>query len=144
MRAKDMMETTVLTVDENMDALSCARTMAERRRGYALLLRSGTTIAGIVTEWDFLEKLVASGREPARVPVREIASPEVHSCTPETPVDEVVDRMSKQGIRRVIVLSGGKAVGIITAKTVLAKFRPYVDQLSTEIAGYRTDPTPLG
>jgi len=144
MRAKDMMETTVLTVDENLDALSCARTMAERRKGYALLVRGGSTISGIVTEWDFLEKLVALGKDPTHVSVRDLASGQVHSCAPETPVDEVVDRMSREGIRRVIVMSGGRAVGIITAKTVLAKFRPYVDQISSEIAGYRADPTPLG
>jgi len=144
MRAKDMMETTVLTIDEETDALGCARTMAEHRKGYALLMRGGTTITGIVTEWDFLEKLVALGRDPARVRVREIASSTVQSCAPEAPVDEVVDRMAREGIRRVIVLAQGRAVGIITAKNVLAKFRPYVDQLSSEIAGYRTDPTPLG
>jgi CBS domain-containing protein len=144
MRAKDMMETTVLTVDEDVDALSCARLMAERRKGYALLLRGGATISGIVTEWDFLEKLVATGRDPTGVHVREIASSAVHSCAPDAPADEVVDRMSKEGIRRVIVMSGGRAVGIITAKNVLAIFRPYIDQLSSEIAGYRSDPTPLG
>jgi len=144
MRAKDMMETAVLTVDEDLDALSCARTMAERRKGYALLLHGGSSISGIITEWDFLEKLVAHGRDPAAVHVREIASPTVHSCAPDAPADEVVDRMSKEGIRRVIVMSGGRPVGIITAKNVLAMFRPYIDQLSSEIAGYHSDPTPLG
>jgi len=144
MRAKDMMETTVLTVDEDVDALSCARTMAERRKGYALLTRGGMAITGIVTEWDLLEKLVAAGKDPRSTRIREIASPTVHSCTPEAPVDEVVDRMAREGIRRVIVMSGGRPVGIITARNVLATFRPYIDQLTSEIAGYRTDPTPLG
>jgi CBS domain-containing protein len=42
--AKDIMEKTVLTVDEAVDALTCARTMAQQRKGYAVLVRGAGTI----------------------------------------------------------------------------------------------------
>ena len=60
--AKDIMDPDVLTVDEAADALTCARAMAARHKGYAVLTRQGG-IAGIVTEWDFLAKVVAEQRD---------------------------------------------------------------------------------
>jgi len=52
--------------------------------------------------------------------------------------------MATSGIRRVPVRSGGRVVGIITSRDVLAMFRQYVDKLSSEIAGYHSDPNPMG
>jgi len=137
------MESPVLTVEAGTDARTCARTMAERRKGYAVLLKDGH-IAGIVTEWDFVEKIVAVDADAAHVTVESIATATVQSCAPDTPTDEVVGRMAKEGIRRMIVRTGDQVLGIITARTVLANFRQYVDQLSSEIAAYHSDPNPLG
>ncbi|HTW39513.1 MAG TPA: CBS domain-containing protein [Thermoplasmata archaeon] len=142
--AKDIMEKSVLTVDEGVDALTCARTMADQHKGYAVLVRGGGTLSGIVTEWDFLAKVVAAGRDASQIRVREIATAEVDSCPPDTATDEVVATMSERGIRRMIVRSGDQVLGIITARTVLRMFREYVDKVSSEIAGYQAPPTGLG
>jgi CBS domain-containing protein len=142
--AKDIMETPVLTVDEGVDALACARTMAQQHKGYAVLIRPPGTIAGIVTEWDYLSKIVAPGADPARVPVRDIATAVVDSCAPNTPTDVVVATMAEKGIRRMVVRSGDQVLGIITSRTVLRMFREYVDKVSAEIAGYQAQTTPLG
>ncbi len=142
--AKDIMERAVLTVDEGLDALSCARTMADQHKGYAVLVRSPGTIAGIVTEWDYLAKVVAPGLDASKLKVREIATAVVDSCPPDTPTDQVVAMMAEKGIRRMIVRSGDQVLGIITSRTVLRMFREYVDKVSSEIAGYQTNATPLG
>jgi CBS domain-containing protein len=143
MRAKDVMETPVLSVDAATDSLSCARTMVARHKGYSVVVHAGH-VAGIVTEWDYLEKVVAAGRDPTKVTAGEIATPKVHSCAPDAPVDEVVSQMAREGIRRMIVLSGDQLLGIITARAVLANFRQYVDRLSTDIAAHHSDPVTLG
>jgi CBS domain-containing protein len=142
--AKDIMEKVVLTVDEGADALTCARTMAAQHKGYAVLTRPAGTIAGIVTEWDYLSKVVAPGLDPARVPVREIATAVVDSCAPDTPTDVVVTTMAEKGVRRMVVRTGDQVLGIITARTVLRMFREYVDKVSSEIAGFESNATPLG
>jgi CBS domain-containing protein len=144
MRARDVMESPVLTVSADTDALSCARTMVERRKGYAVILDAGGHVAGIVTEWDFLEKVLAAAVDPARVAVGSIGSAKVQSCAPDAPVDEVVGTMAREGIRRMIVRTGDEVLGIITARTVLANFRQYVDRLSSDIAAYHSDPPVLG
>jgi signal-transduction protein with cAMP-binding, CBS, and nucleotidyltransferase domain len=145
LRAEDIMDTSFVTVDGESDALSCAQTMVERRKGYAVVTRGGPTkMAGIVTEWDFLQRIVAPGVDAARTRVLDIATSEVHACAPETPTDEVVTRMASLGIRRMVVQKGEEVVGVITARNVLTIFRQYVDRLSSEIAGYQSNQTPLG
>ncbi len=142
--ARDIMEKAVLTVDESTDALTCARTMAEQHKGYAVLVRPPAMLSGIVTEWDYLAKVVAPGRDASKIGVREIASTSVDSCPPETPTDVVVATMAEKGIRRMVVRSGDQVLGIITSRTVLRMFREYVDKVSSEIAGYQTTPSTLG
>jgi CBS domain-containing protein len=142
--ARDIMDPQVLTVESSADALSCARTMASMRKGYAVVLRPGGSVAGIVTEWDFLEKVLAEGRDPSKVIIGDIASPLLQTCTPETPAEDVVETMATAGIRRMPVRSGESVVGMITSRDVLAMFRQYVDKLSSQIAGYHSDPNPLG
>jgi signal-transduction protein with cAMP-binding, CBS, and nucleotidyltransferase domain len=143
--AKNIMDASILTVDDETDALTCARAMVAQRKGYAIVTHGGPkTVAGIVTEWDFLEKVVAAAADPSRIPIRDLASPDPQSCTPETPTDEVVTTMAKLGIRRMVVRSGDQVVGIITTRNILVSFRQYIDKLSSEIAGYQSPSTPLG
>ncbi|MFZ1023545.1 MAG: CBS domain-containing protein [Thermoplasmata archaeon] len=136
LRAKDIMESPVLSVDENTDALKCAQTMVEHHKGYAVVLRDGKTLVGILTEWDFLEKIIAPAVDPRTIRVQALATQSIHSCAPDTPTDEVVAKMASLGIRRMIVRSGDQVVGIITSRTILSHFREYIDKISAEIASY--------
>ncbi|HKN06674.1 MAG TPA: CBS domain-containing protein [Thermoplasmata archaeon] len=143
--AKNIMDAAILTVDEETDALTCARAMVAQRKGYAIVTHGGPkTVAGIVTEWDFLEKIVAAGADPSRLLVKQLSSPNPQSCSPDTPTDEVVTTMVKLGIRRMVVRSGDQVLGIITTKNILASFRQYIDKLSSEIAGYQSPSNALG
>jgi signal-transduction protein with cAMP-binding, CBS, and nucleotidyltransferase domain len=143
--AKDIMDPSFLTVDEELVAQECAQRMVERRKGYAVVTRQGTTkTAGIVTEWDFLEKIVAPGIDPTQRRVKDLASTNLRTCAPDTPTDEVVNTMSTLGIRRMIVRTDDQVVGVITAKNVIASFRQYIDKLTNEIASFQSTQTPLG
>jgi CBS domain-containing protein len=145
LQAKDIMDRNLLAVDEEADALTAARKMVVARKGYAVLTRGEkATIAGIVTEWDFLEKIVATGVPPGSVRVREIGSAIVHSCLPETPTDEVVAKMAELGVRRVVVRSGDQLVGVVTSRQLIGVFRQYIDKLTSQIAGYQAGANPPG
>ncbi|HTP53425.1 MAG TPA: CBS domain-containing protein [Thermoplasmata archaeon] len=138
--AKDIMETDLLALDEELDVLRCARQMVAVRKGYAMATRGGPgRISGIVTEWDFLEKIVAPGVDPATVPLKQIASPVVRSCAPDTPMDEVATQMADLGIRRMVVRSGDQVVGVISSRHLIARFRQYIDRMSAEIAGGQSE-----
>ncbi len=136
--AKDLMDREVLVLDEATDVLSAAATMVQRRKGYVILTRHpGREPVGIVTEWDLLEKVLAPGRSPREVRLKDIASTHLQECGPETPTDEVVARMADLGVRRIVVRSGDQVLGVITSRSVLANFRKYVDRVSAGIAGFQ-------
>jgi signal-transduction protein with cAMP-binding, CBS, and nucleotidyltransferase domain len=135
-KAREIMHTNVLTVDPATTAFECARRMAERHEGYAVLLRDGR-LEGIVTEWDFLAKVIARGVDPSTTPVASLASTPVAFCDVEAPTDQVVERMAREGIRRMVVTQGGNVVGMITSKDVIKAFKPYIDKISADISRFQ-------
>jgi signal-transduction protein with cAMP-binding, CBS, and nucleotidyltransferase domain len=130
------MHTPVLTVDPSITAFDCAQQMTEAHKGYAVLVKEGR-LEGIVTEWDFLAKVIARGLDPKATPVASLASTPVSCTDADTPTDEVVQRMAREGIRRIVVTQGGVVVGMITSKDVLQAFKPYIDKLSEDISGFQ-------
>ncbi len=130
------MQADVLTADPAMSVFDCARRMVDAHQGYTILLTDGR-MQGIVTEWDFLAKVVARGADPSKTPVGSLASSPVASCDVETPTHEVVERMAREGIRRMVVTQGGRVVGMITVRDVIRAFKPYVDRISADISGFQ-------
>ena len=132
-KAREIMHTDLMTADPATTAFVCAQRMVEARHGYVVLLHDGR-LEGIVTEWDFLAKVVARGTDPATIPISSLASAPVHTCDADTPTDQVVQRMAQEGIRRMVVTQGGHVVGMITAKEVIKVFKPYIDKISADIS----------
>jgi len=143
--AKNIMDAAILAMDDETDALTCATAMVAQHKGYAIVTHGDSkTVTGIVTEWDFIEKVLVKGKDPASTRLKELASSNLQSCSPDTPTDEVVTTMARLGVRRLVVRSGEQVLGVITTRNILATFRQYIDKLSAEIAGYQSSLTPLG
>ncbi|HEV2316641.1 MAG TPA: CBS domain-containing protein [Thermoplasmata archaeon] len=130
---RDLMATEFPTFPAHEDARSCLEELVRRREGYALVVEDGRTVA-IVTEWDFIEKVLARGRDPSKITIGEIASRPVKSVALSSPTMDVVEEMQRQGIRRMVVVDGDRTVGVVTMKRIFEAFRKYVDQVSSDIA----------
>ena len=135
------MDPTVLTVDIQNDVLSCVRLMVDHGQGYAVIAGGDHPISGIVTEHDILEKVVALEQDPSKIQVGAIASHPVLTCRPDLPMDEVAAMMAEHRIRRIVVAEGEHVIGIITARSVLAMFRQFVDDIATEASAGTPSPT---
>src|SRR2546426_5275962 len=59
--AKDVVEKDFLSVPRDTNALDAARQMKAKRHGFAIIASSSASPEGIVTEWDYLSKIVAEG-----------------------------------------------------------------------------------
>lgn len=136
--AKDILETSLLSVPPGTYALEAARMMRAQRHGFAIVVSPEGKPMGIVTEWDFVSRLVAEDRDPEAVRVEEIMSRDLVSVEPNAAFDMVAQLMTKQGTRRVLVVKDGKVLGVIEAKTILARMKDYVDRLSAQIARAQT------
>ena len=132
--AKDIVESEFISLPRDTTCLEAARAMKAKKHGYVIVASSAGTPEGIVTEWDFLAKVVAEGRDPARVRLEEIMTSELVSVDSKTGLDQVAQLMTRKGIRRVLVLEDHRVLGIITAATMLSRMKEYVDKISSQIA----------
>lgn len=139
LHARDLMVSDFLTVDATLSVRATADQMVEHHRGYVLVRKDGRPW-GIATEWDFISKVLASGRDPSAVPVGDIATAPLVSMDADTPTDELVASMAAQGVRRILLTSQGTVVGVVTSKEVIRAFQQYVDQISRDIARLHLPP----
>ncbi len=137
LQAKDIMTRDVITVDENNSVHDLAKILAEKKISGVPVLDSQGKIIGIVTESDlidqtkkvhiptvmrlfdsfvFLEspdRMEKDLKKMAASTVKDIASPEVVSVSPDTPLDEVATLMSEKKVHTLPVLDDDSLVGII-------------------------------
>jgi CBS domain-containing protein len=99
-----------------------------------VIIASGGSPEGIVTEWDFLAKIMAEGKDPAGVKLGDIMTSNLVSVDGNEGIDQVAQIMTQKGIRRVLVISDHKVLGVITAKTMLSRLKEYIDKVSSQIA----------
>jgi len=131
--AKDIVEKDFLSLPRSTSALEAARQMKARSNGF-VIIASGSGPEGIVTEWDFLAKIMADGKDPAGVKLADIMTSSLVSVDANEGIDQVAQIMTQKGIRRVLVISDHKVLGVITAKTMLARLKEYIDRVSSQIA----------
>jgi CBS domain-containing protein len=72
-------------------------------------------VVGIVTDRDLCMAVVAAGRSPQEVKVKECMNGKVITCHPDDDVSKVADMMAENQIRRVpVVDDDGGIVGIVS------------------------------
>ncbi len=138
--AKELADRDFIRMPREASILEAAREMKERKKGYVLVVSEDGSPFGIATEWDFLSKVLAGGRDPASTNLSEIISTELVTVRAGDTFEEVAHLMVEKGIRRVVVLDDGKVMGIITAKIILSKLKEYVDKISSQIAKMQSPP----
>ena len=132
--AKDIVEKDFLSLSRNTSALEAARHMKAKGHGFVIIASSGGVPEGIVTEWDFLAKIMAEGKDPVGVKLGDIMTGSPVSVDGNEGIDQVAQIMTQKGIRRVLVISDHKVLGVITAKTMLSRLKEYIDKVSSQIA----------
>jgi len=109
---KDLMTKDVLTIDANKTVIEAAVLMSQNEVGDLVVMENNTPV-GIITERDFVRRVLAVGKS-ANTRVSEVMSTPLKVIDPEAPIKEAARRMVNKGIRRLAVIKDNKLVGIIT------------------------------
>lgn len=88
-----------------------ARHMRDEAIGDVLVV-DGDALRGVVTDRDIVVRGLAAGLD-GQTPLGEVCSPEVVAVHPDDSVDDVIRLMADRAIRRVPVVEGERAVGIV-------------------------------
>jgi CBS domain-containing protein len=111
MTAKDIMTPDVITVSPTMTVRNLASTLIKNQISGAPVVGKNGKIIGVVSEADIVAK---KGKD-----VRSIMSKNVVGVGEETPVEEIARLMSVHKIKRLPVMRGEEAVGIVSRADIV-------------------------
>jgi CBS domain-containing protein len=104
---------TVHSIDAEASVFEAVQRMVEANIGSLLVTERGT-IAGIVTERDYLRRVTLEGRTDRETAVREIMSKPLVAVTLDTTVDECMALMTDRRVRHLPVVDEGAVVGLVS------------------------------
>ena len=119
-QVRDIMNKHVITISKEKTCLDAASLLQEKDISF-LVVTEGQNPVGIITESDFVRKLAVKNRLASEVLVSEIMSPKFRWVEPTTLIEDAVQKMLNNNIRRLLVLESEKLVGVIT-QTDLASY----------------------
>lgn len=119
-RAKEVMEKKVISIDGMATAREAAATM-RKEKVYSLLVkkRNADDAWGVVVVHDFIKGVILPGRSPSQVHVYEIMSKPVITVPADMDIRYVARLLFKAGIRRAPVMDGEEIVGMISLSSLV-------------------------
>ncbi len=108
----------MVVVASNFKVSDAAKVMTESKVDSILVFEDDDVI-GIVTQKDILSDVVAKGKDPTKVTIKEIMHKPIISINKDTKVREAIALMSRHDIRRLIVRNEKRPIGIISQKMIV-------------------------
>ena len=136
--AKDILEKNFISLSVTTSALEAARLMKSRHHGFVVVVGETGRPVGIVTEWDYMAKVVSEGKDASKLKLGDLMSTDIVWVKPDVDMDSLAQLMAEKGIRRILVIDQGRVIGVVTARVVLTRLREYIDRISSEIARLQT------
>jgi CBS domain-containing protein len=125
----------VVTIRPSDSVEALSRLLRERRIGAVVVSDDGITIDGVVSERDVAYSLCIHKTELSSLPVSEIMTRNVITCSPDDDVAKDASAMHGHRIRHIPVVDGNRACGMVSIRDLL---NVRVDQLQEEAAMLRT------
>ena len=119
-QVRDIMQKNVITIEHNKTALEAAQLMSKNDISFLVIVKDGKPI-GVVTEKYFVRKITSEDKQASKVPLNDIMSYKFKWVEPSTDIEDAVQKMLNNNIRRLLVLENDNLVGVIT-QTDLAGF----------------------
>ena len=122
---RDIMEKNVITIEKNRTAQDAAKIIAEKDISFLVVMNDDLP-EGVLSESDFVRKIAAEDRKSSDDPISEIMSYKFRSVGPTTTIEDAVQKMLNNNIRRLLIIEDDKLVGVITQTDLASHLR---DQL---------------
>ena len=112
-RIHDVMTPNPVTLPGTTSVQDAARAMRDQAIGDVIVIEHNQ-VCGIITDRDIVVRTVAEEQDPATTTLADICSHSLLTVLPTDSVEQAVQLMRTHAIRRLPVVDGGKAVGIVS------------------------------
>jgi CBS domain-containing protein len=109
----------MVVVDSATSVVQAARLMSERQIG-AVPVVDGERLTGIFTERDVLSRVVSARVDPAATTVGSVMTTDLVIADSGESNDVCLRRMQQAHVRHLLVLEGGRLVGILSLRDLLS------------------------
>src|SRR3954468_13699953 len=114
----ELMTANPCAIEGDKPVAYAAKMMRDEDVGLAPVVE-GDRLVGTLTDRDIVTRVVAEGKDPESVAVREIASTDVVTIDPQQDLDEALRLMASNQIRRLpVVEEDGRLVGVLAQADV--------------------------
>jgi CBS domain-containing protein len=108
----------VYSVEATRSVLEAARYMMERNVGALPVVRNGE-LAGILSERDIMNRVVAVGRTPGTTAVSEIMTANPRAVALDETIEECLFIMREFGFRHLPIVDGRELKGLVSLRDIL-------------------------
>jgi CBS domain-containing protein len=112
-KIRDVMTAAPTTLPEDATVADAARRMRDEDIGDVLVVRD-EELTAVVTDRDIAVRAVAEDRPPAETRLRDIASKDLATVSPDDSIADAVRIMRERALRRIPVVEGSRPVGIVS------------------------------
>ena len=121
-QVRDIMEKNVITLQYDKSALDASIMLKEKEISFLVIQKEGNPI-GLVTERDIVRKIAAEDKKSSEVLIQDLMSKKFKWVKPEDSIENAIQKMLNNNIRRLVVLDNDKLVGVITQTDLSAFLR---------------------
>ena len=115
---KEVMSSNPCAIDADKPVSHAAKMMKDEGVGLAPVVE-GNRLVGTLTDRDIVTRVVAEGKDAQAVTAREAASTDLVTVTPQQDLDEALQLMAKNRVRRLPVIEeDGRLVGVVAQADV--------------------------
>ena len=111
-KISELMTPNPCAIEADKPVAHAAKMMKEENVGLAPVVE-GDRLVGTLTDRDIVTRVVAEGKDPQTVLVREVASTDVVTIDPQQDLDEALRLMASNQVRRLLVEEDGRLVGVV-------------------------------
>lgn len=123
----------VYSVESTRSVLEAARFMMEHNVGAVPVLRNGE-LAGILSERDIMNRVVAVGRTPGTTAVSEVMTANPRAVAADESIEECLFIMREFGFRHLPIVDGKELKGLVSLRDILMRQAAEIERQTRKAA----------
>jgi CBS domain-containing protein len=126
----------VVCIEPTADLAAAAKLLSAHRIGVVVIRGAGGRLSGILSERDIVRALAEHGVDALALPVAQVMTRNVVTCSEEESVAGIMERMTAGKFRHLPVVTGGRLVGLVSIGDVVKQRVEEIERESESLRDY--------